>query len=129
MASELRKAILEAQDLDSEIVSVPQWGDVKIEVKALTARERAKLINSAMRDGIVDMDNYTSGLILAASYDPKTGEKVFEIADRDAIANKSAAAVEILYNVATRLSGLNATAVEDAKNNFETAQSVDSSSS
>lgn len=129
MASELRKAALEADDLSTEIVTVPQWKDIKIEIRSLTAGERARLVSTAMRDSVVDMEKYTAELIIASAYDPETGEKVFERADRDAINKKNAAAIDLLFTAATRLSGLSGNAIEGAKATFETAQSADSPSS
>lgn len=131
MASELRKTILEADDLESETVTVRQWGDAKIEIRSLMAGQRNRLITQAARDGAnnIDMEKYAADLVIATAHDPDSGEKIFDIADRDSLNRKNASAVELLFSTASRLSGLAEAAVTEAKENLSEAQSDDSSSS
>lgn len=130
MASELRKTILEANDLESEIVSVPEWGGVKIEIRSLNGKERAKLLSRASRpDNSVDLERWFPDLVIATAHDPETGEKVFEQADRDALNNKNGAVVSRLATIAQRLAGMMESDVEEAKRDFDDAQSDGSTSS
>lgn len=126
MASALRQTILNADDIVKEVVDVPEWG-IKIEVRGMTAKERAKLLKSSATSGEVNMVTWFPDLIIATAYDPETGEKVFEPADRDAINAKSGAAVSALSDVAARLSGLGETDVQIAKEELSSGtQSLDS---
>jgi len=129
MASELRKRILEASDIESEIVEIPEWG-VKVEVRGLTAAERAKLLQRAADPtGQLRLDRWFADLTIASTFDPETGERVFDPADRDALNTKSGSAISRIVDAATRLSGLSEESVEEAKKGFGQAQNDDSPSS
>jgi len=114
MAGELRKTILETDDIQSEVIDVPEWG-IKVEVRGMSSKDRAKLLKSAARDGEVNMEAWFPDLLIATVFDPESGEQVFERADRDAINAKSGAAVSAIADVAARLSGLGDTDVQVAK--------------
>ena len=106
MSSKLRDALLNAQDIQSEIVDVPQWG-VKIEVRGMTGKARANFLRSVtVKDGQTDMERFYPQLIIGTAHDPETGEPVFTLADREALNEKSGAALEVLAQAAMRLSGL-----------------------
>jgi hypothetical protein len=127
MAGELRKSILEYDDIERETIEVPQWGNKKVEIRGMTSKERAKLLKNSTRDGSVDMVRWFPDLIIATVYDPESGEKVFEQADRAAINEKSGAAISEISEVAARLSGLGETDVEIAKEELSVGtQSPDS---
>lgn len=129
MASELRKRILETADIQSEMVEIPEWG-VKVEVRGLTAAERAKLLQRAADpSGQLRLDRWFADLTIASTFDPETGERVFDPADRDALNSKSGSAVSKIVDVATRLSGLSEDSVEEAKRGFGKAQNDGSPSS
>lgn len=118
MATELRKTILEADDIERQLVEVPQWG-VKIEVRGMTGRQRSNFMKRVASGGSdVDFEKFYAELIIATSFDPESGDQVFEAADRDAINQKSGAALQVLADVAMRLSGLESGAVENAKQDF-----------
>lgn len=110
----LRKEILEKDDIIAEDLEVSEWG-ITIEVRGMSSKERAKLLKASTIDGTVDMVRWFPDLIIATVYDPETGEKVFERADRDAVNAKSGAAIAAIAEVAARLSGLGETDVEIAK--------------
>lgn len=119
MASELRKTILEADDIEKETVEVPQWG-VTVEVRSMTGKQRSAFMKrvSAGGSGEVDFERFFAELIIATSFDPETGEQLFEAADRDALNQKSGAALQLLADPAMKLSGLDSGAVEAAKKDF-----------
>ena len=54
MAGELRKTILEADDIIAEDVEVPEW-DTTVEVRGMSGKERAKLLKGAAAGGEVNM--------------------------------------------------------------------------
>jgi hypothetical protein len=98
----IRDLVLQAADIESEVVDVAQWG-VKIEVRGMTVEER---LDYAQRATNGERKHIFAELLLATCYDPDTGERVFDRADRDALSAKAAAPVEKLVEVAQRLSGL-----------------------
>jgi len=114
MAGELRKTILEKDDIVVEVIDVPEW-DTKVEVRGMSSKQRAKLLKSSAQGGEVNIETWFPDLLIATIFDPETGEQVFERADRDAINAKSGAAVSAIADVAARLSGLGETDVQAAK--------------
>jgi hypothetical protein len=118
MASELRKTILEREDTLSESVTIEEW-DVTVEVRGMTAGDRFRLLQTSSVDGKVNFQRWFPDLVIACTYDPDTGEKVFEPADRDTLLTRSGRAVGQLAEVASRLSGLSDTDVEAAKATFQ----------
>ena len=118
MASELRSRILEADDIQSEIFEVEQWGGVQLLIVGMSGKARAK---RSSRGSEVDLERFYPELVIATAHDPETEEKVFEAADRDALSNKSGAALEAVAQVALRLSGMGPGAVEEAVEDLEEA--------
>ena len=118
MPSELRNKILQADDLESEVVDVPQWG-VEVEIRSLSGRDRAALNRVATSGDGFDLERWYSEILIATVHDPETGERVFEKADAKALGGKSNAALERLAQTAMRISGMAATAVDEAEEEFE----------
>jgi hypothetical protein len=122
----LRDKILQCNDIATEQVYVPQW-DVTLEVRGLTGRQRGILLQETIDPrGQMDMQKLHPKLVIMSTYDPETGERVFQDGDFDAISEKSGGALEIIAKVATRLSGLNP---RQAEKNSKSTQSEDSTSS
>lgn len=104
----LRDQILACKDIQSEVVEVPQW-DAKVEVRGMTGRQRALVLKESVdARGNVDLQKLYPHLVIVSTYDPETGEPVFLAGDFDAVAEKSGAALEVIAQVAMRLSGFNA---------------------
>jgi len=57
--------------------------------------------------GKMDLQKLYPRLVVLSTYDPETGQPVFKEGDQDAVNEKSGAALEIIAQVAMRLSGLN----------------------
>lgn len=113
----LREKIKNANDIQEEIVDVPEW-DVKILVRSLTGKERAELLNVCMTPGgQVDFKKLYPMLLIATCYDPETKEKIFEPADKDWLNMKSGAVIEKIASVATKLSGLGTDELVKARKN------------
>lgn len=113
----LRDKILAIQDLESEVVSIPQWEDVKIEVRGLTGTQRARVLKDAMGEQGMDVYRFYPEVVIASAHDPDSGEPIFDASDIDALNSKSGAALEILAQTAIRLSGLGPKAVDEAAKN------------
>lgn len=117
----LREQILTCPDIRREEIRVEEW-QATLQIKGLTGKERAQLLSSAIgKDGRTNFERIYPELVILTACDPETGKPVFERADRDALNEKSGAALERIAQVAMRLSGLSAAAIEDAEKNSPTA--------
>jgi len=101
----LRDQILQASDLASEKVDVPEW-DVTVEVRTMTGGERARIMQiAADGGGKIDFEKVYPDVVIGCTYDPKSGERVFDWNDREALMLKSGAAIDRIAQVGLRLSG------------------------
>ena len=114
--SDLRAKILNADDVQSESVEVPEWG-VTVSVRGMTGAERAHYLSATVdENGKPRFDRIYPEILIACTTDPETGEKVFEAADRDVLNGKGAAPTERIAKVAMRLSGIDDDSPAAAKN-------------
>jgi hypothetical protein len=115
MATLSREAILAADDSNTELVEVPQWGGA-VRVRSLSGRERDRIESRLIgKNGKADprgLANFRAALVAATVVD-ENGQQLFTEADVEALANKSAAALDVIATAATRLSGLSKSDVED----------------
>jgi hypothetical protein len=122
----LREKILAKQDIQEQIVEVSEW-EVSILVRGLTGRQRAKLLTEAVDEkGKPDLQKIYPELVILSSYDPETKEKVFQPTDRDAVVEKSGAALEKIAQVAMKISGLSPETAREAEKNLKETPSEDS---
>lgn len=123
-----REAILAAEDLPRELVEVPEWGGA-VYVRALTGAERdqfeASIVEQRGRDVRMNMRNIRAKLVALTVVD-EGGQRIFTDDDVAALGGKSAAALDRLFAVAQRLSGLSKEDVEELAKNSESVQSADS---
>ncbi len=127
MTSTLRSALLGATHVAKGTVTV---AGNEIEVRGLTAGARGRLLNSARKeDGSLDFEQYFAALVIEASYDPSTGERIFSEPDRDAVNELPVSIVEKIADVAQRLSGLGDTAESMSGNSVATANAESASAS
>lgn len=114
----LREKILNTVDIKTQLVEIPEWG-VTIEVRSLTGKQRSILIqnNIDIKTGVVDVAGMFPDLVILSSYEPETGERVFLDSDREEISNKNSGALDKIFAVASKLSGLESTAVKKAEKN------------
>jgi hypothetical protein len=126
----LRDKILAADDIPSEVVSIPEW-DTEILMKGMTARDRIHLMQTAVDPvtGSINMSIVYPDVVVACSYDPKSGERIFEDSDKDAVMGKASAAIENLAMVGLRLSGIGQAEQDAAGKDSSESPSDDSSSS
>ncbi len=103
-----REQILEAVDVGEELVAVPEWGGT-VRVVGLTGDERdafeAQLVSERQGKTHIDLRQVRAKLAAAAVRD-EAGVRIFSQADVDALGRKSAAALQRVFKVAQRLSGL-----------------------
>lgn len=100
-----REAILSVDDSVIEDVAVPEWGGA-VRVRGLTGAERDKI--EALVAGNGKKMNFANlrARMCAASVVDEAGEPVFGQADIAALGAKSAAALDRVFSVVQRLSGL-----------------------
>ena len=125
--SELSAKIFAAQDIETQIITVRQWG-VDVEVRSMSARDRSRLLASAVEnDGRVNFEQVLPDVVILCTYDPTTGERVFGENDRDALLAKSATAIEQIATTALGLSGMSEDAVDEAGKDLSPTLTEDSS--
>lgn len=103
-----REQILQCNDITIEQVEVPEWGG-SLYVKSLTGAERDWLEMSIFQEKKTDtnanMKNFRAKLASLSICDEK-GERLFTDKDIDVLAGKSAIALQRIFNIAQKLSGL-----------------------
>lgn len=122
MALLTAKEILTADDLEHEIVPVPEWGG-DVMVRGMTGAERDKF-ESSLRDEkkggeALNLTNVRAKLASLTICD-ESGKRLFKEADVQALSQKSAAALQRVFAVAQRLSGIQDTDVDDMVDEIET---------
>lgn len=104
--SSLRDAILATDDIQKEPLLVPEWG-VTVEVRGMSGAARADMMeNAADEDGGLSFRSFYPEIVILCTFDPETGEQVFEAGDRDAVLSKSGSAINRIAEVGLRLSGM-----------------------
>ena len=123
-----RDQILQARDITAQLVEVPEWGG-SVWVRGLTGSERddyeASLIKGRGRNRDVNLHNMRAKLVCRAcviSDEPEAG-RVFSDDDAGVLAKKSAAALERVFTVAQKLSGLTEADVEELSKELGEGQS------
>lgn len=120
-----KDAILAAHDIQSEDISVPEWGgDVRIAVMSGRARDAFM----ATQDGKPTPYSLFQGRLLSATIIGEDGALVFTSDDIEALRDKNQEVLDRLVAVAIRINGLAVKAIEDAEKNLDAAPSGDSGS-
>lgn len=112
--SDLRSQILANREMPSEIIDVPTWGDVKVKVVGLNAKQRLDVMRDCIiydeetgePTGETDIAQMFLHLVVQCSHDPESDERIFEDDDVEALGETPGAGVETVSSVAARLSGL-----------------------
>lgn len=119
MALLSRETILQAQDLPMERVPVPEWGGEVI-VRGLTAAERDQfeqsIVETRGKNTKVNLRNIRAKLVVLCCVDEQ-GNRIFCDEDAEVLGRKSAVALNRVFEVAQRLSGLRPEDVEELAGN------------
>lgn len=111
--------ILQAEDRVYEIVPVPEWGG-KVRVRSLSGAERdgfeAAMLEGKGKNRKVNLQNLRAKLVAASVVDAD-GNALFDQGDIVALGTKNAAALDRVFEVAQRLSGLREEDVDDLVGN------------
>ena len=109
-----KDAILKADDLKKELVSVPEWGgDVYVRGMSGVDRDRFEiLLLQTSKDKKFTTENFRAKLASMSICDER-GKLLFTEKDVLELANKSASALQRIFVVAQRLSGMGQTNIEE----------------
>lgn len=122
-----RETIFGLDDRQYEDVTVPEWGGT-VRVVGLTGIERDRMEASVVGNGKkMNLTNFRARLCALSIVDDQ-GERIFADADIGALGKKSAAALDRVFSVAQRLSGLSDEDVEDLAGESEPGLSENSTS-
>jgi hypothetical protein len=125
-----KEQIKQVSDIETLDVEVPEWGGV-VRLKSLTGAERdrfeAGVVQGQGRNTTVNMKNLRAKLV-AQSAVAEDGSPLFSEDDVKWLGEKSAKALNRLFNAAQSLSGLSDGDVKELTENFTNARSEDSAS-
>jgi len=125
-----KQAILDVQDIDIEKVEVPEW-DGYVFVKGMTGMERdtfeASIVQQRGKDARVNMVNIRAKLAAQTICDEE-GVRLFTDKDVHALGKKSANALQRVFDVAQRLSGITGDDVDELAAELEENPSEGSAS-
>lgn len=113
-----RSTILNAADLDRELVSVPEWGgDVFVRGMNGTERDRYELGMYTAREDL-ETKAIIRARVVAFCTVNEDGSSLFTPADIAVLGTKSAVALDRIFTVAMRLSGTDTDAPAGADSAF-----------
>jgi hypothetical protein len=118
-----KEQILSASDSKVETVDVPEWGG-DVCVRSLTGAQRdafeKRLVSQRSKNGAVD----TSGLrayLCSLTICDADGKPLFDESEIPKLEQKSAAALQRVFDAASALNGMAANSVEEARSDFTNA--------
>lgn len=115
---ELVAHIAACNDIQEELVEIPEWG-IRVLVRGMTAAERNSILQAHM-DRVTGLPNMVLAypdMVIASCYHPKTKKRLFKPAHRGMLNEKAGGSVDRITNAITRLSGLGAEGLELARKN------------
>jgi hypothetical protein len=115
-----KEQILSAQDIEKKEVPVPEWGG-SVMVYGLTLAEKDIWNSSVMANGKASMTGATASLCSLCIRN-EDGSRMFTDDDVDALGSKSAIALNRVFQVAQKLSGIGLDEVEETVKNSEAIQ-------
>lgn len=120
-SSTLRDKILQTDDLKSELVVVPEWDNLEIKLVGLSARDFDRMRASATNPKTGQVNDTESNVyaLIESAVDPETGEKLFSLADKDALMTKNVVVIGRLGTKIMDLCGLTEAAREAAEKNLK----------
>lgn len=116
-----RDQILAIQDIEIEEVQVPEWGG-SVYVRGLSGAERdlfeKSIVTQRGKATAVDMANIRAKLAALSVCDAE-GKRLFTERDAKALGEKSASALQRIFEVARRLSGIGDEDIEELTEGLE----------
>jgi hypothetical protein len=126
-----RNQILDAKDLQTEDVPVPEWGG-EVRIRMLTGEERDAYEASMVelkKDGSAkaNRENVRARLLILCIVN-EAGEQMFNRAEIKLLGRKSAKALERVINKLNEMNGISEKDIEELAEGFDNAPSEDSTS-
>ena len=125
MAILTKDQILQAADIQTETVAVPEWGG-EVLVRGLTEEERDRyedgLSQVRGKKVTLTLQNARARLVAMAIVG-EDGKRLFSDRDVEALGKKSGQALERVFDVARRMAGLSGDDVEELQKNLPGGQS------
>lgn len=121
-----RNQILDAKDLQTEDVPVPEWGG-EVRIRMLTGEERDAYEASMVelkKDGSAkaNRENVRARLLVLCIVNEQ-GEQMFNRADIKLLGRKSAKALERVINKVNEMNGISEKDIEELAEGFDSAPS------
>ena len=121
--------ILTQQDMVTEDIQIPEWGDAWVRVRTLSASERDHF-EAGSRVGVgkkakFNQEHFRARLCLLCLIDEE-GNRLFDEGDTFPLGAKSAAAIDRIFTVAQRLNKFTDEDVDELTKNSQPDQSEDS---
>jgi hypothetical protein len=131
-----RDQILSSDDLGYEDLVVPEWGGAMVRIRELTGTERGIFEKSISKvsnnpDGTTNVELEAQNLrvqLCALTMVNGEGERLFDDHEVHRLGGKSAKALQRVFDVASKLSGIASDSVEDAVGESEAIPSEELSS-
>ena len=127
MACLTREAILNAEDLKRELVTVTGWGG-DVFVRSLTGKERdafeLSMVSIKGKTRETKLENLRARLV-ALTVVHENGVRLFSEKDIPALGEKSAECLDLVFDVAQKLSGLHKEDVDELTKNSDAPQNDD----
>jgi hypothetical protein len=123
-------AILAADDLTAEVVEVPEWGG-SVRVRVMTGDERQTFEEAMLAADEAEqtvMPEFRSRLAALTIVDEE-GERLFSDEQISQLGRKSAAALDRVCEVASRINGLRPEDIEELAGNSDAGPDAGNSSS
>lgn len=112
-----KDAILQADDLPTEVVNIPEWGgDVIVRTMPGTERDQFEQEVMEITEGKKKAKNIRSLLCVRVLVDDE-GERIFTDEDAQALGKKSSLVLDRIYDIAQRLNGVTAEDVDEMEKN------------
>jgi len=122
-----KEQILQADDLKTETVEVPEW-DGEVLLRELRGRERDAFEEGSMdKQRNVTMTNMRARLVALSAINEE-GERLFSAKEANELGNKSATALNRLFEVCCRLSGITSDDVDKLEGNSDPHQDANGES-
>lgn len=126
-----RNAILEAKDMKTEDVPVPEWGG-EVRIRTLTGTERDEFEASMVemkKDGSAkrNVENVRARLLVLCIVNEQ-GEQMFNRADIKLLGRKSASALDRVVEACNKLNGISDKDIEELAEGFGSDPSEGSTS-
>ena len=120
-----KEQILQADDIKTETVDVPEWGG-KVTIRMMTGTQRDAFEASIIQGGKTDMQNIRAKLCAAVMVDGD-GKPLFTVHEVNILGSKCAIALDRIFSVAQKMNGLSGADIKELEKNSNGQSDVSTS--